>query len=167
MASVTYENDSVYFFTECDGRRERCRVSGIALLDTEQIVEGELSADDFVHLFERHRDEIERIAKDKIRRGDRSFGGIFVMTCDLNGEAQSADFAESGAIKRMPVREWASEASSPPSPRGRPARSRSALGYGRTRWRKLISALKSMLVTQDETVAEARQPSIAPRKKIR
>jgi hypothetical protein len=79
---VAYLEGSVYF--SLVGRSEQCRVSGIALLDKENINEQRLCDADYVAMFEKHRPEIEGIALRKALKGDVVYGGIFVTTADLN-----------------------------------------------------------------------------------
>jgi hypothetical protein len=94
-----YRDGSVYFTLDYGGDEETCRVSGIALLDIEGVVDTDLTGSEFVSMFEKHRARIHSIAISKIERNDRSYGGIFVMTSDLNDEASSADFTEAADYK--------------------------------------------------------------------
>src|ERR1700755_2101668 len=80
----SYKDGSVYFTLDCEGHEETCRVSGIALLDIEGILERDVSDSEFVEIFEKYRALIQNIAVEKIYRNDRSYGGVFVMTSDLN-----------------------------------------------------------------------------------
>jgi hypothetical protein len=85
---AAYQEGSVYF--SLLGRSEQCRVSGIALLDKENINEQRLCDADYVAMFEKYRTEIEAIALRKALRGDLVYGGIFVTTADLNIPAHAA-----------------------------------------------------------------------------
>ena len=80
---ATVKGDCVYFILDTETGTEECRVSDIALLDKAR-EKGAVGPDRLVQIFEQYRDEIERIARAKLARGEYDLGGILVKTLDLN-----------------------------------------------------------------------------------
>jgi hypothetical protein len=76
--------DFIHFLIEYAGTTEKARVSVAALLAKERLKSGDVSHDQLIEIFLKHRVQIEAVALSKMQRGDITREGATVTAEDLN-----------------------------------------------------------------------------------
>ena len=81
----------VHFTMNYESRELQCRVSNRALLGTSFINSESVTTEDILGGFATNRDRIEKIAKEKFRRGDIWLGGVWVTSRDVAEDLSRID----------------------------------------------------------------------------
>jgi hypothetical protein len=76
--------DFIHFLVDYAGTPEKARVTVAALLSKEGLKFEDVSHDQLIEIFLKHREQIEAVALSKMQRGDITRDGATVTTEDLN-----------------------------------------------------------------------------------